>query len=392
MALINKLNAIGDAIREKTGKTDLLTLEQMPVEIAAIETGGGGDGGLPEEAFLITGKCTNRFAFGGWDWFIKEYGNKVTTEKITDADTMFNESQIEEIPFDLNFDNSTYRYASSVFKNCKKLKNITGKIKNFYPTNMEELFYNCYMLRELPEFENFNPNRIQTYARSNKDNIFTGCYSLRRIPEEFLKQLWGNYTSYSYSPIYYAFYNCYALDEIRGLNPQSGTITSNMFANTFIGCWRIKDIIFATQEDGTPYTVSWKSQTIDLSPTTSDKQIGFATGGTVDGVWTSPSLKIYNSGITDDKAVIDDISYQALKNDPDWFAGNLKYSRYNHNSAVNTINSLPDTSAYLATAGGTNTIKFCGAAGSHTDGGAINTLTEEEIAVAAAKGWTVTLV
>jgi hypothetical protein len=66
-----------------------------------------------------------------------------------------------------------------------------------------------------------------------------------------------------------------------------------------------------------------------------------------------------------------------------------QYSRYNHDSAVNTINSLPDTSAYLATAGGTNTIKFKGNAGSKTDGGAINTLTAEEIAVATAKGWTV---
>jgi hypothetical protein len=65
----------------------------------------------------------------------------------------------------------------------------------------------------------------------------------------------------------------------------------------------------------------------------------------------------------------------------------VNYSRYNHDSAVETINSLPDTSAY-----GTNTIKFKGASGALTDGGAINTLTEEEIAVAAAKGWTVTLV
>ena len=46
----------------------------------------------------------------------------------------------------------------------------------------------------------------------------------------------------------------------------------------------------------------------------------------------------------------------------------------------------------LATAGGTNTIKFKGDSGSATDGGAINTLTEEEIAVATAKGWTVSLV
>lgn len=66
-------------------------------------------------------------------------------------------------------------------------------------------------------------------------------------------------------------------------------------------------------------------------------------------------------------------------------------SVYNHDSAVETINSLPDTSAYLASAGGTNTIKFKGASGSATAGGAINTLTEAEIAVATAKGWTVTL-
>ena len=39
MALIDKLNAIGDAIRSKTGKTDKLTLDQMPTEIEAIETG-----------------------------------------------------------------------------------------------------------------------------------------------------------------------------------------------------------------------------------------------------------------------------------------------------------------------------------------------------------------
>ena len=79
-----------------------------------------------------------------------------------------------------------------------------------------------------------------------------------------------------------------------------------------------------------------------------------------------------------------------MKNDPDSWSNSLDYSKYNHDSAVETINSLPDTSAYIATAGGTNTIKFNGYSGAKTDGGAINTLTEEEIAVAAAKGWTVT--
>jgi hypothetical protein len=42
MALIDKLTAIADAIRGKTGKTDGLTLDQMATEIAGIEAGGGG--------------------------------------------------------------------------------------------------------------------------------------------------------------------------------------------------------------------------------------------------------------------------------------------------------------------------------------------------------------
>ena len=41
MAIINKLSAIGAAIRAKTGKTELLTLDSMPTEIASIVTGGG---------------------------------------------------------------------------------------------------------------------------------------------------------------------------------------------------------------------------------------------------------------------------------------------------------------------------------------------------------------
>ena len=42
MALTDKLTAIADAIRAKTGKNSTMTLEQMPTEIASITTGGGG--------------------------------------------------------------------------------------------------------------------------------------------------------------------------------------------------------------------------------------------------------------------------------------------------------------------------------------------------------------
>ena len=190
----------------------------------------------------------------------------------------------------------------------------------------------------------------------------------------------GNpYTEWNVSYYINGFEFCYALDELINLPiPYTkATWTSNAFNNTFYACSRLKDVTFALN-NGVPYIVTWKSQVIDLSEHT-----GYA---------GSNACTQYNSGITEDKKVKDDASYQLLKNDPDWFATKRAYSRYNHDSAVATINSLPDTSAYLASAGGTNTIKFEGQAGASTDGGAINTLTEQEIAVAAAKGWTCSFV
>lgn len=382
MALIEKLNAIGDAIREKTGKTELLTLDEMPTEIGAIETGGGG-GDLPEEALVITGNCQNKFGYGGWDWFIENYGDKVTTEDISDANYMFYYSQVEEIPFELNFLSTSTSDMGYMFARAMNLKSVP-KINNCKPSATDNLFYGCNNLREIPEdieswFDWSYIDSLTSGYSGSRAFPFQSCCSLRSIPMDFLAH--GNpVISYSKSIYYNGFNSCYALDEIVDLpNPHlNATWTGNAFYNTFSSCFRLKNLTFK-MPDGAPYVVNWKSQTIDLS-----SNVGWAT--------TTSYLTGYNSGITEAMHATNDTTYQALKDDPDWFTCNPAYSRYNHDSAVATINSLPDTSAYLATAGGTNTIKFKGAAGSATDGGAINTLTEEEIAVATAKGWTVTLV
>ena len=50
MALTDKLTAIANAIRSKTGKTETMTLDQMPTEIEAIS--GGGD--LPTLSYDFT--------------------------------------------------------------------------------------------------------------------------------------------------------------------------------------------------------------------------------------------------------------------------------------------------------------------------------------------------
>ena len=410
--LVNEssLTGIANAIRGKNGGTTTYKPSEMAAAITAISGGGepviealsvtsngtytapdGVDGyspvtvnvpqsgGPPESAFVISGNCSYRFAYDGWNWFIELYGNKITTQSINNASYMFQSSSVESIPFDINCFNDSYYECGNMFRYCTNLKEI-GTIRNLYPSSMQHLFGSCKNLRQLPIFENLNMSRIYNYQYSNIGYLFYECYSLRNIPEELLNVIYQlETTSLAYIQFNNEFFNCFSLDEVKGLNPQTGKITSNCFNNTFYNCCRLKNVIFALQEDGTPYVVNWKSQVIDFTNNT-----GYAQ--------STRAILNYNSGITADKEVTDDASYQALKNDPDWFTTNLAYSRYNHDSAVATINSLPDTSAYLATAGGTNTIKFKGAAGSATDGGAISSLTPEEIAVATSRGWTVSIV
>lgn len=416
--LVNEssLTGIADAIRSKNGSTDTYKPSQMAAAISAISgaaepviealsvTANGTytapdgvdgyspvtvnvpqDGSPPDEAFVISGDCSYRFANNGWDWFIELYGNKITTQNIIHLGSMFYESSdLISIPFEINCSSGKDIVATYMFAHCYNLRNIP-KINNLRVTGISSLFNSCNMLRNIPDTItstwDWNYLESQTSAyNGDQSKMFYGCFSLRSIPMDLISH--GNpKIYYGYSYFNNGFYYCYVLDELINLPiPYTNvTWTSNAFTNTFYNCYRLKNITFALN-DGQPYVMKWKSQTIDLS------NVG-STG--------SESFNRYivgnNSGITDDKLVSDDLSYQNLKNDTDWYAHKMAYSRYNHDSAVATINSLPDTSAYLASAGGTNTIKFRGAAGSATDGGAISSLTPEEIAVATSRGWTVSL-
>lgn len=385
--LENDLTAIGNAIRGKTNKTELLSLSQMPTEINNIATG---DGDIPEEAFVLSGDISYRFINGKWDWFFNKYKNQMSSNNITSAGQFIEQSGIEEIPFDLNFYNANGRIDYSyTFQNASRLKSIKsihhqeGSTPYKKIHSMECMFYRCIRLRELPTLHNFANHLDMMRGFGIFGSIFQNCYSLRKIPKELLSKMVSNEENsqgYYYEAYHGTYESCYALDELIGLPVPQKEKTSNFFNNdSFSGLLHIKDIIFDTQEDGTPYIVNWKNQTINLG-----RQIGYTGSASL--------LTAYNSGITIDKEVKDEETYQALKDDPDWFSTKEAYSRYNHTSAVNTINSLPDTSAYLATAGGTNTLKLKGASGSSTTAGGVNTLTEEEIAVATAKGWTVAFV
>lgn len=357
-----------------TYKADAYDLDGFKKVIVEVPTGGGGD--LPAEALTITGDVSYRFANNGWNWFIEEYGNQITTNNITTLSNMFYGSgQLKEIPFAINAASNNLSMIHA-FNYCTKLE----ELPEIYATKVQDLqsmCNECKSIRTVPEsWCEWDLSELVTNAWQGASSIFNGCYSLRSVPVDFLKKLYGEPSSCYSSAYYYLFNRCYSLDAIKrlGVSNKNTAMTSNAFMYTFDYCGRLKNVIFDTQEEDVPFVAKWSNQTIDLSV-----YVGY--------LHSSYDMLRYNSGITADKEVFDDASYQALKDDPDWFTTNMAYSRYNHDSAVKTIASLPDCSAT-----GTNIIKFRQLAGQLTDGGQIGNLTEEEIAIAAAKGWTVSFV
>lgn len=79
MALTDKLTAIGDAIRYKTGGTSTLTLSEMPNAIKSIE-GGGSSGGETN---------TSLWTNGSWEE-IQNVLNRYYAEEISDLSPYFN--------------------------------------------------------------------------------------------------------------------------------------------------------------------------------------------------------------------------------------------------------------------------------------------------------------
>lgn len=404
------LNEIGNAIREKTETGDLIAPGDMPGMIRGIESGGadpviqeleissngvyntydGVDGFAPirvnvpqdgaptAEELVVSGDCSHRFANGGWDWFLKKYGNQITTRDITNMSEMFAHSKCDEIPFEINCAGTSGGNATGMFKFTGMGLRTIPRINNNKAAYITDFVSYSYV-NEVPDdyFDNWDWSYLagltsgySGYMGSPAQNT----YALRSFPWHIFAHDNKLVTSSNYCYLS-GFRYMYALDEAVNLPiPYTQNWTSNIFSSNGIqNCYRLKNFTFALDENGQPLVKNWKSQNLTLH-----KNFGW---GAYD--------YLYNDTLSEDKKVFDDESYHALKDDPCWYTADVAYSRYNHDSAVRTIQSLPDTSAYLASAGGTNTITFKGEAGSKTDGGAINTLTEEEIAIAAAKGWTV---
>lgn len=332
---------------------------------------------MPEEAFTLTGDCDYRFASNGWNWFITTYGSRITTDAITSTNNMFYyANRLYSVPFEINIHangsgnvSMTQMFAYSALRRFPKINlhgRKIGESKEMFAGN-----------KNLYDFTDMALTFDKTETTAYRSGMFKDNTYMATVDPNFfnrLSRLTGS--TVNVRTLYNSMFSgCKALGSIRNVPVSTQTYTSSAFGSFVSQCGRTNSLVFET-DNGLPYAANWKSQTIDATYLGFDSNLQLT--GAADGRFAN-------------KRIITADDYEALKNDENSWTTNREYARYNHDSAVETINSLPDTSAYLTTAGGTNTIKFTGNSGSLTDGGAINTLTEAEIAVAAAKGWTITL-
>ena len=396
------LTNIANAIREKNGLTNTYKPSEMAAAILAITTGGGGADVKP---IVLTGEqmygCAGTLA----GEYINLYGNKISTNDISSADSMFIYNTAQSIPFTINYKSIggyfplkfSSMFAYSKVTTSPRIRLDLTTIDSNTKVNLESMFFSANYLRNADD--TFVSSEIEAamgaykvdneYITHHLQSIFDSCYSLRTAPD-WIKHIKLNpestsYPAYSYHLYDNLFKDCYALDEIKDLpviTLEAKKATTNYFQYTFHNLHHLRSLTFETNNDGSPLVANWTDQIIDLT-----QYVGYA-GGSV-------SMINYNSGLTMEmeikRGATGTKNPEVREQYPnDWWTQNKLESRYNLASAIETINSLPDTSAALATGGTANTIKF-GGQGSVNDGTYIGNMPEENIAVATSKGWTVSL-
>ena len=366
------LTNIADAIRAKKSSTDTYTPAEMATAISSIQTGGGG--GLTAEDLTFTGDLTKFNYYGRMSKIIKKYGSQMSFNGITSLSYAFSGND----PLNSNFSNWTINLSQCILDECfTSNSSITGFPKfQGTVTSMQHLFYQNASRESIPDdLFTAGTEFICTQWGQNYNGILSNCEKLKKVPLWFKNMTFTVNKDFSYNsyqtPYPSAFYTCMNLKElILPIFPAPAKLKSNCFMSTFQNVRSMRKFVFAPPPAGNE-AVLWTKQTIDLT----DGECG------------------YHSYASGSKVIYNDETYNLYKNDPDARAKKLEYSFYNHDSALETIRSLPYAQMVdIPQSQLQNVIKFYGKSGEKTDGGAINTLTAEEIAIATNKGWTVSFV
>lgn len=307
----------------------------------------------------------------------------------------------------------------STFENCINLRKLpTFTLSQGSKVNMNQsisFLRNCYVLEE---GELQKVIYLEPY-NSPQSSLFGYNYNIKNMDLSNMKlNAWDN-NYWSYNKFVNSEPNLRSLKlPAWNVKQDSKPIGSSYYlSDSFTEMIMLDSLTFSTNADGSPMKAKVKGQNFSANGSNS-YPYGYSRYD-MDSHTPSKGLMLYpDEPITGDDNVFRDITgsnttvekiqegYNRVKNRPNWcsfWSGTVTYngtsipaarltSRFNHKSIVDFINTIPDTSEYLATAGGTNTLKLLKYQGDLTDEGGVSNLTPEEIAVATAKGWTVTIV
>lgn len=293
------------------------------------------------------------------------------------------------IPLNVKMDTNNFVSLRNSFSNTGNLITVAptislknGNVLKLSNIGINSMFGNCKYVRN---FDNVFSQDIEFDFTNQPDcsiyQVFMLARSMLSIPSWYYKVVKDCFdTARTLSTSNYNWYSgdfrdCCCCANFVDIPVVPVDFTGNAFQNgSFTKLSSCTHFTFETN-NGAPIVVNWKNQVIDFS----------YYHGRADS-YQGPNYYCPDL-FTEETRIYNNSDYARLKNNPYRWTTEWEYCRYDHSSAVETINSLPDCSG----SGSVNTIKFEGAAGTNTDGGAISNLTSAEIAVAAAKGWTVTI-
>ena len=290
-------------------------------------------------AFDFTGR-TSAIQLFYYCTSLRYIGNITGTERVTDMSSMFyNCENLVSIP---QMDTSKVKYMTSMFKYCKSLTSIP-QLDTSNVTDMSDMFSNCSSLTSIPQLDTSNV--------TNMYNMFYYCESLTSIPQLDT----SNVTTMSSM-----FYNCSSLTSIPQLDTSKVTSTYDMF-------YYCKSLTSIPQLD-TSNVTTMSSMFSNCSSLTSIPLLDCSSITSTGALF----------GYSDLNKLTDLGGFKDLK--VSWSSKFLdRVPNATVESLMNVINNLYDLTANGLSG---QTLKF-----GTTN---LNKLTDEQKAVATAKGWTLT--
>lgn len=182
MALTDKLTAIANAIRSKTGGTATMTLDEMPSEIASISSGGteitngviwnavGADGYPTEATFYgtVVPKGFGANYFGGWSKNLQTINFHDDVRSIGECAFGGFSSADGAGLTQITIPNSVTSLGNEIFKKCNKLVDV------IYNASISPTYY---MFADCTELKTF----IAPYCTEYTASIFASCPKLETV-------------------------------------------------------------------------------------------------------------------------------------------------------------------------------------------------------------------